>query len=360
MIPGVHHDELRSLLRSIAAFVGLLAVTWLLLAGIWKALPHTRAGHDQIYGLKQQIVSGGEVFSADSAPVRVAIFGNSHVQAGFKPDLFDALSEGRVASYNLGLPNANQFVAELRTLGERDQAPTHALLTQSWSGRAEPGQWVRFSDDRWLIEQIFPFRSLPRDLVQFAIRSVSYGGPFAYYERMRGFVEQARRDRGYFFIENQSHYPNHQLPENYRDPTDDQNRTLPRKLDHRGPVFDQLIEVAGEYEIQLIYVPDYLREKLAGPAPSNEGAVRALAPHGIVLLGPDYWRYPNVLFSDPTHLNREGADVYTNDLWELVSPTLLSAPTSAPPTALPSAPIPSPAQALAPTSSRPTALHRPD
>ncbi len=323
---AVDQDELRRLFRSLAAFVALLAITWLLFTALWAALPHIRAGHDQIYGLKQQVVATGEVFGPDAAGVRVVIFGNSHVQAGFKPDLFDSLSGGRVASYNLGLPNSGQFVGELTTLVERGQAPTHALLTLPWSGRAAPTTWQRLSDDRWLIEQLFPFRTLPRNGVLFFIRSRSHGGLLAYYGRMRGFVEQAQRDRGYFFIENQSHYPDHRLPDSYRDPSDDPQRSEPRSLSHRGPVFERLIEMAREHEIRLIFVPDYQRATRVGPAASNEEAARDLAPYGVRLLGPDYWRYPNALFSDPTHLNMEGAEVYTTDLWELLATSLLPTP----------------------------------
>ena len=36
------------------------------------------------------------------------------------------------------------------------------------------------------------------------------------------------------------------------------------------------------------------------------------------LLGPDYYLYPNKLFSDQTHLNRAGAQVYTEALFHLV------------------------------------------
>jgi hypothetical protein len=36
------------------------------------------------------------------------------------------------------------------------------------------------------------------------------------------------------------------------------------------------------------------------------------------VLGPDYFLYPNALFSDQTHLNTAGARVYTEALYRLV------------------------------------------
>jgi hypothetical protein len=40
------------------------------------------------------------------------------------------------------------------------------------------------------------------------------------------------------------------------------------------------------------------------------------------VLGPDYFLYPNRLFSDQTHLNTEGAREYTQALFQLVNDQL--------------------------------------
>ena len=40
--------------------------------------------------------------------------------------------------------------------------------------------------------------------------------------------------------------------------------------------------------------------------------------NGVQVIGPDYWQYPNRMFSDPAHLNPHGAEIYTRDLWNLV------------------------------------------
>jgi hypothetical protein len=67
--------------------------------------------------------------------------------------------------------------------------------------------------------------------------------------------------------------------------------------------------------------------RLGSRAPSEADArVReALARHGIEVRGPDYWLYPNRIFSDPGHVNPEGAATYTRDLWELLAPVIREA-----------------------------------
>ena len=69
-------------------------------------------------------------------------------------------------------------------------------------------------------------------------------------------------------------------------------------------------------------MPTYYREGLYAPAGSNRADRIALRNHGIELLGPDYWLYPNRAFSDPTHLNPNGAEAHTRRLWDLLQPVI--------------------------------------
>ena len=67
-------------------------------------------------------------------------------------------------------------------------------------------------------------------------------------------------------------------------------------------------------------MPTYYREGEFRPAPDepNEVVIKALASNRrFHVLGPDYETYPNSLFSDRLHLNKEGAQLYTDRLWQL-------------------------------------------
>lgn len=306
---------------SLVIFVALLAGIWLGFYALWASLPYTKAGHEQIYDLQLGTVDEGVVFPAGE-PVRLVIFGNSRVLSGFKPDLFDSLSGGSVYSYNLGLPAKIHYLDELRTLVARGQAPTHVFLTLLQSVSEPPGAWKRLQQDSELIGKVFPFRHAPRDLAIFLMRSLGQGGPVQYYRHAAGYVEQAAGDRGYFFIEGMSHFPGHRLPDDFELDTDDDSLAVSREAGTHVALLGQLEQLARDADMRLYFVPLYHRERSFAPAPSNEEARRYFARFGIETLGPDYWLYPNALFSDPIHLNREGAEVYTRGLWDLFAAEL--------------------------------------
>lgn len=296
---------------------------WLLLYGLWESLPQVRPGFARIYDAKIEHVATGQVF-ADDDRLHFVLFGNSQVLAGFKPDLFDALTDGRVSSYNLGLPDSGRFINEIEALVARGQKPSHVLLTLPWSGENDITMLESLLHDKIMISTLFPFRHLVRDTLQFYVRSRSYGGLSAFSDYSARQVEKALIDRGYFFVEAMSHYPGHRLPDDFKTESQTPDETWVRNCDHRGPVFERLVALARRENIRLIMVPTYFREGQFAPAGSNQATRSALAADGIEVVGPDYWLYPNRLFSDPTHLNIEGAEVHTRQLFELLEPIILS------------------------------------
>jgi hypothetical protein len=305
------------------AFAACAGLVWLACFGLWKALPGIRAGHVQIYASATRAIRVGQLFPPD-AEMRLVIFGNSQIQAGFVPKAFDAASGGRVASYNLGLPNTTAFIDELEILVRREPAPTHVLITQLWDETPAPSLADRFMDDAGLLRDLFPFKDLPRDLFLFTARSFAKGGPLAFYRRSIANVEQSVADRGYYFITEMSHFPGNRLPPDFRLDSDDPNAFKPRDVPPRGRVAAQVSAIAEDLPLYL--VPTMSRIGQYRDAVRDEAAVASLAEYGVEVLGPDYWLLPNAMFSDPLHLNPEGARCYTRLLWELVAPALTGEP----------------------------------
>jgi hypothetical protein len=134
-------------------------------------------------------------------------------------------------------------------------------------------------------------------------------------------------DRGWYFIASLSAYKDHRLPADYHENADSQETIDERSFTPAGDEFHMLRRLALQYHIAYVYIPTYRRigERHAPPA-INTKAVADLRPFKeFTIAGPDYWLYPNSAFSDPKHVNPEGARRYTDDLAALLLPLLKSA-----------------------------------
>ncbi len=318
------NHEWRSFLGDLAMAMGVVTGLWLLFAGINTALPYIGPGADVVYLAKNQLIRSGALFRRE-APVKVVIFGNSQVLSGFQPELFDSLSGGSVSSYNLGLPDYLLFIANLEDLCKRGERPTHVLMMFPWPDTPKKS-FSLFKpgiDDKRVMDALFPFRRLPRNLVLFAARARSRGGLLTYYRECRRQTQAMLAQKGYYFIEGQSHYPGHRLPDDFRLQKDDPSQPFLRSAATDVPAFQRMTALMERYDLQVIFVPRYFREGEVAPAEPQSALAARLAQYPrFAVLGTDYWLLPNRYFSDPTHLNGDGAAHFTRRLWALVGPTL--------------------------------------
>jgi len=311
-----------------AAFVALLSVMWVLLDLTWISLPYVRPGADVIYAAKQQWAQNLTLFQPDVHD-RVVLFGNSKAMTGFIPELFDSQVHGPAAasgiSYNFGLPDSVRFVDTLQTLAARDQAPNTVFLTFSWQepdASDSPSPFHFLDQDGAIMDALFPFRALPRDLVLFATIAPTHGGLKAYYSEGEAAVAQMRADRGYYFIAGQSHFEGDRLPDDFRVETDQPTQPYARHISPTGAAFAALRQLAAQAHIRFYFVPQFFRVGEFAPAPSGDQPdpteVNDLQRYPeFAVLGPPYVLLPNKYFSDPEHLNPEGARVYTSLLSSL-------------------------------------------
>jgi hypothetical protein len=304
--------------------LGIIAGLWVLFLVADTALPYIRPGADIIFGAKMERIRNGTLFRRD-ATVKVAIFGDSKALSGFRPDLFDSLSGGLVSSYNLGLPDYKLFYDNLATLCQRGEVPTHVLLTLPWSDKPDK-RFTVFNpgiDDNRVMSSMFPFRSLPRNLFQFVIRARSHGGLRTYYHQGRRAIDEMEAQSGYYFIEGQSHFPGDRLPDNFTLQKDNGQEPSLRSVSVMVEEFGRLNALLRQYKIQAILVPTYYRQGEFAPAGSEAANIAKLAPYpNFIVRGPAYLLFANRYFSDPAHLNKEGAVIYTRMLWELVASAL--------------------------------------
>jgi hypothetical protein len=306
----------------------LFVVLWAAFYGVFRGLPYLKNGSDVVFSAKLQLEQKGEVFPADPSVTRVLIFGNSKILAGFVPAWFDQMSSAnhlKVSSFNSGFPGSDLLLPPLRAMCARGQAPNVLLLTLPWS--PDPprlGVFHFIADDHAVIDHLFPFRNLVRDLTAFLLNAPSHGGVTSYYRESEENERELVAERGYHLITEQSHFPGGRLPDDFHLASDQPTQRLPRVAPAQSTQAGQLNRLIQQYHMDCYYVPFYLRGGEAAAAAEYDAGFAAQLEHATSckLLGPDYYLYPNRLFADQTHLNKTGARIYTEALFQLLKDRL--------------------------------------
>ena len=279
-----------------------------------------------------------------AAPVRgrtiVLFMGNSKILAGPIPDHFDALSGNQTYSYNLALPAlpiGPQFFV-LKDYLERNPAPQYIVTTLSTERGNAPGLF-----DKYALQGI----SMPHELAAYArLRKskpilMNWLFPIRMYKQEtlkygfamlldRDSIRRARdtdrrtmraieRDRGYYYIRDKVAFPGGRLPDDFM-PQNGMHRKCDQFNPFEDPFTGMFFSLAREQGITVMLVEPPVLEKEFAPCPGMPRQYAAiLERYPNVRMARNGWRrksFPNRFFSDPTHLNREGAQRYTEAIYK--------------------------------------------
>jgi hypothetical protein len=265
----------------------------------------------------------------NDAHIRILVFGDSKTLAAFNPKVFDDQLardgiSGKVQSVNEGLPGERRFVVYLEQLLASGIRPTHILAQFSPVEADHETTWREWlQHDKMIVDTLFPFRTLPRNLALFIFSASEHGGISEFYRESARQAEQVIRDRGYFFIRGQSHFQGDRLPDDYRLATDTPTRAFSRAIDTTPIAFARLAALSQRYGFKVIFFPTPYRIGEFAPAPIPHSAVAGIAAWPqFVIAGEDYWLMPPRYFSDPIHTNTSGAEIYSARLASLLAPLL--------------------------------------
>ena len=164
------------ILRALGLFLLEMGFFWILFNTLWVTFPYIRPGTQVIVDAKVEEMGKGELFAgARPDQAKIAFFGHSQVLAGFIPKEFDRLSGGATSSYNLGLPGENEYVGVIERMAKAGNGATHIFLILPWPAPEPPRslwyklthQFKPYESDKPIIQALFPFRTMPRDLSVF-------------------------------------------------------------------------------------------------------------------------------------------------------------------------------------------------
>jgi len=296
-----------------------VAVVGTALVLVHDRLPLLRPGSRVIEGAKLDYVTTPGLFDTDG--VRVAVAGNSRVLAGFRPAVFDAASTCTVQSVNAGFPAEPDFVPNLVQMVEAGNRPDVVLVQRPWGFGEAGGGGSAEGLDRW-----FEARFLLRDVSAFVDEAGGLADVFEHYRVGRDAVEQMEQDRGWYFIDGESLYDDDRLPDDLVLPDDTPDVDFVRQVPTAGPSYRQ-VQALIDDGVEFILIPNPERAgAFAEPDSDQSPLADSLAEvDGVSVLGPELWLYPNSAFSDPVHLNPEGAAQWSGELAALVDDRICGA-----------------------------------
>ncbi len=305
-------------------FLGF-TVLWGIFFGLFKALPFLTPGAEAIYQAKLDREFRGSIFPANTTAHKIIIFGDSRILAGFIPDQFDRLAAGQglnVVSFNSGYPGISEFVPQLERIVEnKSNVPDILLLTNPWAKSTQSDILHPLPDDGAVANRLFPFRELIRNAASVVVNSGKHGGMHNFIRDSKLNVARMQQDRGYYALSELAETPNATLPDNFHLTSDLPNKVDLRVADPKSKELAALNAIVRDHSIQCFYVPNPVRAGMRAPAPEVDFQFAELLERytSCKLLGPNYYLYPNRMYSDVWHTNPEGAQVYTEAIYRLLA-----------------------------------------
>jgi len=307
--------------RGFTNFCVISVGVWILLYAFYVAFPFVRNGSEVITLSKVAHLETQDIFSV-GARKRILVFGDSKMLAGFNPAAYAENLPPDVESFNAGRPANSRFVVLLKHILERGTRPTHILVEVPPVDESEIGWLDYVVHDKLLVEFLFPFRTMPRDLTLFLFEARRGGGILKAYRENAHTADRMIDDKGYYFIKGQSLFAGDRLPDTYRLPTDSPDKVPSRVIDPDAPAFRELAQLSKTYGFAVIFIPTpYRVGEVATPDLSVSDALSPLGSvPGFFVAGPSHWCYEPRYFSDPTHFNQEGAALYSRRLAAVTAP----------------------------------------
>jgi hypothetical protein len=285
-----------------------------------------------------------EVRDGGAAPVRgrttVLFMGNSKILAGPIPEHFDALSGNQTYSYNLALPalpiGPQYFV--LKDYLERNPPPQYIITTLSTERGNAPGLFDKYAlqgismphelaayarlrkNKAILMNWLFPIRMYKRETLKYGYAMLLDRRSIRRARDMdRRIMRAIERDRGYYYIRDRVAFPGGRLPDDFM-PQSGMHRKCEQFDPFEDPFAGMFFNLTRDQGITVMLVEPPVLEKEFAPCPAMPRQYAAILDrYPTVRMAQNGWNrksFPNRYFSDPTHLNRDGAERYTEAIYK--------------------------------------------
>jgi hypothetical protein len=320
------------------ALLLILAATGLNFLGI-RAGKVYKDGAALVCETKRQMVRSGDI-AHHTGKINLLFLGTSRILAGINPVLFDRLAGGKTFSYNLALPalpiSSSYFV--LSEYIERNPPPRYVAI-QLYINRCRNctlynyyaaqglrrlqeifSLFMNMKNKSIIFNYFFPFRMYKYFTVSYLHNILHRPEAIRKTQRQnRSILERMKKENGYYFIKEQAVAEDNRLPEDFKEKNTRPAQKASEFDPYDDPFVKKFFDLALEKGIKVLLIQPAYR-------PNQYLQFEHLPLHYDIILqhypnvnvAPDAWKlkfYPNSSFSDQTHLNPEGANRYTTEIF---------------------------------------------
>jgi hypothetical protein len=268
----------------------------------------------------------------------VLFFGASGILSAIIPTVFDSILDHQTYSLNLALPALpiGPYYHCLLDYLEHNDPPEYIILTYHIDSEevilfnSYANQGINFPDELF---SYFIHRKDKNQMLNYLLPLHVYKEPVFKYmynsvldpsdiqenrERNARIVNRMIENRGYYFIIEQSKYPDGRLPDDYKEESDSPERPM-KMYDPGSDVYvEKFFSLTKKLGTQVLLVNYPVRQgkyKQFNKTPKE--IQKLLKTYDNVSISKDGWKIPffeNKYFSDPHHLNKWGAEMYTKQV----------------------------------------------
>jgi hypothetical protein len=288
---------------------------------------------------KREMIRSGAIHYRENK-VNVLFMGSSRILAGIVPIYFDELTGGKTFSYNLALPALPIFSSYfvLKDYLEKNSSPYYIIMmlyinrcrsctlvnyyaSQGMIGLDEVASLaINMRNKSIILNYVFPFKMYKFHAVQYLYNSILHPSNIRQLQGSnRSILNRMKENRGYYFIEEQAVSSDNRLPPGFV-----KKRQGPTGKDlindpFIDPYVKKFFDLTEKNQVEVFLIQPAYRE-------NQHVQYEGMPPHYVTLLkhyshvsiAKEGWKlkfYENRFFSDPTHLNREGALRYTREIY---------------------------------------------
>ncbi len=288
---------------------------------------------------KREMVRSGEI-SYVKGRINVLFMGTSRILAGIVPTYFDWLNGGKTFSFNLAFPalpiSSAYFV--LKDYLAKNPPPGYVVMelyinrckkctlfnyyaNQGHSGLKEIASLFMTSKDKSIIiNYFFPFKMYKFFVFNYFFDRISRPTNIpGIKEKNRSILSLMKKERGYYFIEEQAVTEDRQLQEEFEKR---KSGVLEKGLEYdpfSDPYTKKFFDLTLEKNIKVLLIQPVYREAQSlqyKEMPLQFASI--LRRYRNVYMAKEGWKlkfYERRFFGDITHLDKDGALMYTKEIF---------------------------------------------